>query len=163
MSALPDFQVPPLPEELELPLGLLEASLDNWIDSFPAGEIRQHLAELERRKGTIEAAIEALNRRLQVWATMRTFAAGHDPAAVRPSKRDAVLNLLEQDPYREFALSEIREALIAGGLLDDTPKARHALEMTVVNMTKRREIERIKKGFYRIARPSAPQSRGDGV
>jgi len=62
-----------------------------------------------------------------------------------------VLNLLERDEYHEFRLAEIRDHLIEGGLMEDTPRARHALEMTVVNMTKRGELERPRKGFYKIA------------
>jgi hypothetical protein len=138
-----------IPEQLPLPL--LEAQLDQWVDEFPVHAIRQHLDELHRRKGDLEAAIESLNRRLAVWIAMRSHAEGRDVDSP-PSKRDGILNLLERDPHREFRLSEIRAHLTEGGLMQDTAKARHALEMTVVNMTNRGEIERPRKGFYRIAR-----------
>lgn len=142
MSAMPQIE--------ELPHPLLEAQLDQWVDDFPVEAIRQHLRELRERKGTIEAAIESLDRRLAVWSAMRSHASGHDVASP-PSKRDGVLNLLERDPNHDFRLAEIRDHLTEGGLMEDSAKARHALEMTVVNMTKRGEIERPRKGFYRIA------------
>jgi hypothetical protein len=141
-----------------LPIGVLEAQLDSWVDGFPIETLRQHLAELEQQKGTIEAAIESLNRRLDIWQAMRAHSHGHGHLAKRPSKRDAVLTLLEKDPWREFSLAEIRQRLIADGLLDDTAKARHALEATVSNMTKRGEIARPRKGFYEIVRTADEQA-----
>jgi hypothetical protein len=134
-----------------LPDGMLEKQLDQWVDSFPVDSIRQHLADLEQKKGTIEAAIESLNRRLRIWQTMRAHSAGGISAPeVRPSKRDAVLSILERDPTREFALAELRQMMLDGGLLDDTQKGRHALEATVSNMCKRGEIERPRKGYYTL-------------
>jgi hypothetical protein len=144
--------------DLDLPAGALEAQLDAWVGSFPVESIRQHLRELERRKGTIEAAIESLSRRLNMWQAMRAHSAGHGDLTERPSKRDAVLTLLERDPTREFSLTEIRGFLIEGGMLDNTPKARHALEATVSNMTKRGEILRPRKGHYIVAPSGTEQA-----
>jgi len=160
----------PAPLELSeaLPIGHLEAQLDTWVGAFPVDAIRAHLKELERQKGNIESAIESLNRRLAIWQAMRAHQAGQGDLVPTPSKRDAVLNLLERDPYREFTHAEIRSTLIESGLLEDARKARHALEMTLSNMTKRGEIERLRKGFYRFARegynsavPTSPTSSGD--
>jgi hypothetical protein len=135
----------------DVPAQILEISLDQWLDSFPIDKVQAQLAELERTKGTIEAAIESLNRRLAIWAAMREHQAGFDNSARRPSKRDAVVTLLERDPYREFAASEIRDKLIEDGLLEDSKKARHALEMTLSNMVKRGEAVRPRKGFYKLS------------
>ncbi len=138
----------------------MEAQLDRWVEDFPADSIREHLAELERQRGTIEAAIESLTRRLQMWIALRAHTAGKGHLAKRPSKRDAVLALLERDHTREFSLAEIRSYLSEAGVLEDSAKARHALEATVSNMTKRGEIDRPRKGFYRLVRatdkPAAP-------
>ncbi len=135
----------------DLPIGHLEAQLDDWVGSFPIASIRAHLKALEHQKGTIEAAIESLNRRLAIWQAMRAHEAGQGDLVPKPSKRDAVLGLLERDPHREVAHSEIRSRMIEDGLLEDSRKARHALEMTLSNMTKRGEVTRVRKGFYKLA------------
>src|SRR5579862_4057081 len=96
----------------ELPIGHLELQLDHWVDQFPREAIVAEIAELERRRGDIEAALDSLNRRLQSWQAMRAHRLGQDNVAHRPSKRDAVLALLERDPTRCFSLSEIRTRLI---------------------------------------------------
>ena len=134
----------------EPPLGLLEAKLDEWVNSFPIDTIREHLSDLERQKGDIEAAIESLNRRLRIWQAMHATSVGQGDLVPLPSKRDAVLTLLERDPSREFSLAEIRAMLINDGLLRNDLKAQHALEVTVSNMTKRGEIHRVRKGIYRL-------------
>lgn len=147
---MPEPQEKQLRLDPDVPAQILEISLDQWVDSFPVDRVREELAELERQKGSLEAAIESLNRRLQIWTAMREHQAGLDNTAQRPSKRDAVLNLLERDPYREFALSEIRGKLVSDGLLDDSRKARHALEATLSNMVKRGEAMRPRTGFYKL-------------
>jgi hypothetical protein len=143
-----------------LPVGHLEAQLDQWVDAFPVEAIRQHLEDLERRKGDIEKAMESLNRRLQYWSAMRAHHAGQGDKTPKPSKRNAVLNLIERDPGREFALKEIWAVLVEDGIVEDTPKARHALEMTVLNMRKRGEIARVRKGFYKLVTPTDPHRQG---
>jgi len=147
--------------QFNLPLSYLEAQLNRWLDTFPAEALRRELAELEKKRGTIEAAIEALNRQLLIWQTMRTRALGMRQAEL-PSKRDVVLALLERDESREFSIVEIRESMIEGGLLEDTPKARHALEATISNMVKRGEIERPHRGHYRLAAPKRRQKPPSG-
>lgn len=147
MSALPDF------DSDTLPIGHLEAQLDRWVDSFPVEAIQQHLAELQARKGTIDAAIESLTKRLQVWQAIRAHDAGRGVSVVVPTKRESVLVLLDRDPTREFSLAEIREYLVDCGLLENSARARHALEVTVSNMVRRGEIARPKRGFYALVSP----------
>lgn len=140
-----------------LPDGLLEKQLDEWVESFPVDSLTAHLADLQRQRGTIEAAIESLNRRLAMWQALRSQQGGYANPSPKPTKRDAVLSILERDPTRQFSLTEIRNLMFEAGVLEDTPKARHALEATVSNMTKRREIYRPTKGHYMLARCQTPR------
>ena len=152
MSTLPDD------DRAVLPARYLEKRLDQWIDDFPIDAVKTQLEELERERGSIEAAIASFRRRLEIWGAMRAHAQGHGDKVPKPRKRDAVLNLLEQDPGRTFALSEIRDRLITDGLLEDSDKARHALDVTLSNMRRRGEVTRVRKGFYRLAPTGAQGS-----
>lgn len=66
-----------------------------------------------------------------------------------PPKRFAVFRLLGEDALKEWKLADLREELIRRGWLADDDKARHALQMLMLNMAKRGEIDKPRTGVYR--------------
>lgn len=148
MSAMPQ------PDQIRL----LEERLDRWVEQFPIEAVRQELAALQQQKGSIEAAIRALNARLALWEAARRAAdeAGADwhvlvsseGRASYPTKREAVLALLSEAPHAEWRLRDIRQELVSRGWLSYDRKAAHALEVAATMMAKRGEIHRVRKGIY---------------
>jgi hypothetical protein len=131
-------------------LDSLEAQVDDGLGQLIQAA-RGELAALERQREDLEKEIAAQARRLRAWETARRTL-GRQPAQLRavdsepPTKREAVLALLSQFPSDEFKLIEIRRALIERGWM--THAQAHALEVAVIEMARRGEIHRVRKGYY---------------
>jgi hypothetical protein len=146
------FLAEPHEEVISPEYRLLERSLDDWIATFPVDRVRKELDALKRQKGSLEAAIDALNRRLALWQAAKD---GIDDMHVLvgrrnyPPKRDAILHYLAERDGQVVRLGVMRDALIERGWLAHGKKAAHAFEVTAANLVRRGEIERVRKGYYR--------------
>jgi hypothetical protein len=122
------------------------------------------LADLEREQSRLEEAIAVLEAKRQTWAAALAATASSDSplanaleaTARMPTKRQAVLALLSEDPEQPRQLVEIRRELIRRGWMTETRKSHHALEVAVRAMEDRGELLRPRKGVY-VIRPSANQ------
>ena len=131
-------------------LGFLE-ELDEWVDSFPIEAVQRELNRLQEQKGTLEAAINALSRKLTIWNTLRSAHHSNGDPPKYPTKRDALLAFFDEHPERELRLAEIRDGLIARGWAGDDAKSSHALQMALLTAHKRGEVDRVEKGVYKLA------------
>lgn len=123
-----------------------ETELERLRAAVPTARIREELLALERERRRLEHRIAVLRTKLDVWLRLDTATAG-DNSRRFPSKRDAVLALLREG--REARpLADIREELVARGWMSDDPASRHALEVAVAAMAKRRELVRLRRGVY---------------
>jgi hypothetical protein len=141
---------------------LLERSLDEWMETFPVERVRKELETLKKQKGSLEAAIDALNRRLALWQAAKEGADElHLLVGERkfPPKRDAILYFLTEQNGREMSLRDMREALIKRGWLAPGKKVAHAFEAAAANLARRGEIQRVRKGYYRSVTPTDLQGK----
>src|SRR5262249_8277662 len=113
---------------------------------LPLEEMRESLAELQSMRAMIDEQIDALKRLLDTVT---------DGRSSYPRKRDAVLALLEERVGGEMPLAQIRAHLIARGEIPDTPKAAHALQMTLSTLAREGLVERVKQGIYRLEAPGS--------
>ena len=143
-----------------------EALLD-WIDAFPTKQLERRLAALLMQRRDLDVEIRFLQNQLLRYrqyledlrpgeagapaTPSRSRDAGQRTTDARPAKRLAVLRLLSETPGRTWRLSDLRDELTKRGWLEDSDKARHALQVTMLSMAKRGEIEKPRTGFYRIA------------
>jgi hypothetical protein len=63
----------------------------------------------------------------------------------------AVLRFLSETTGRAWRLADLKAALIGRGWLEDSDRARHALQVTVLAMAKRGELEKPRTGYYSLA------------
>ncbi len=128
----------------------------DWLRSFPIDEVKRQIADLEREQEGIAEAIAGLRRRLTMWSALSEFTSMESADTPRsgvgqvPSKRDALLALLAEAQGQPSRLVEMREEMIARGWLARTPQAIHALEVAATTLAQRGEVERVKKGVYRL-------------
>jgi hypothetical protein len=74
-------------------------------------------------------------------------------SADRPTRADALLRLLAEDPDRTWKLSDLRVELVARGWLEDTREASASLQVTASKLTRAGRIARPGAGRYRAAEP----------
>jgi hypothetical protein len=143
----------------------LEAQVEDRLSAL----IEHTGAEIEQLKRTrvaVEKKIRLLARRRQLYeATLHALSPHSDEHtgewALRlvpdqlPTKPRAVLAFLSEHPDQDFRLIEIRHALIARGWMGDDKQSAHALEVAVRMLQTRGEIERPRRGVYRIRRHEA--------
>lgn len=137
------------------------SALREWATTFPENELREAISALEQKRREIEDELELFQAALTAAEDLRAKANGNGHRRP-PSKREAVLELLREQPDTEYKLSEIRSALIERGVMPDTDRASHALQMTVQNMFARYgEVDRPRPGFYKLAAPSGANKSGE--
>ena len=166
-----------LPAEARTAEALLQ-----WLDSFPRAKIEHRLGLLLTQRRELDQEIRFLQGQLvryrQYLEDLAPPTADARPAPELateqrqfPPKRLAVLRLLGEAPGRAWRLADIRQTLINRGWLEDSDRARHALQVTLLAMAKRGELEKPATGFYRMANgnhslesgtdePGGPPSRG---
>jgi hypothetical protein len=133
-------------------------SIQDWVTSFPVEQIDEAIEKLEDKRREIDDHIALLMNARGMWKDLQQTANGNGNGH-KPTKRHAVLALLSSDPDREFKLADIRLALVGQGVMADTDKAAHSLQMTLHNMFKRYgEVERPRPGHYRLARTGTKAS-----
>jgi hypothetical protein len=132
----------------------LEARIgDGLAELITAAE--RELAELHRQRGKLDEQIASYGRKLRTWESVRG-SLGTKPRRLQvvadnePTKREAVLAYLAEQPEAAFRLVEIRKGLIARGWMTSERRAIHALEVAVSGMADRGEIHRVRKGIYRL-------------
>jgi hypothetical protein len=137
--------------QLDLEIRFLQAQIARY---------RQYLEDLQ----TLQAPDETMERAHPVAAvTAKTTIGGTAQSAAQrsvrperperpdyPPKRIAVIRLLSETPGRAQRLADIRSKLIERGWLEDSDNARHALQVSLINMAKRGELERPEKGYYAL-------------
>jgi hypothetical protein len=124
-----------------------------------------NLADMERERRRLDEAIAVLEAKRQTWVAAIAATARSDSAianalettARMPTKRQAVLALLSEDPERPRQLVEIRRELIKRGWMTETRKSHHALEVAVRAMEDRGELLRPRKGVYLLRPPAGEQ------
>jgi hypothetical protein len=144
-------------------------ALLTWIEAFPTQELERRLTTLVKRRRDLDVEIRFLQTQIlryrQYLQDLRPSPSEatqppeseqrHDgpPTSrpTRPPKRLAVLKLLSESPGRTWRLADIRNTLIERGWLDDNDRARHALQVALLGMAKRGELEKPRTGFYRLA------------
>jgi hypothetical protein len=137
-------------------------ALLSWLDAFPTTALERRLGTLLLQRRELDVEIRFLQAQLfryrQYLEDLRPGSTQESPAAggrvggkPYPAKRLAVLRLLSESPGRALRLSDIRSALVHRGWLEDSDKARHALQVALLGMAKRGELEKPRTGFYRMA------------
>jgi hypothetical protein len=114
---------------------------------------RRRLASLQSERDELDRQIAIEGRKVQAWEHARRSLAYPPPplrvvAGQMPTKREAVLSFLAENPDSEFKLVEIRRGLIERGAM--TNEQAHALEVAVRDMESRGEIRRVRKGIYTL-------------
>jgi hypothetical protein len=155
------MSTPKTPVEAETAEALL-----NWLEAFPTKELERRLSYLLKERRDLDVEIRFLQTQLVRFrqyledlkpgtAEAALMDAGSHPGARQrpqhPPKRMAVLRFLSETPGRAWRLADIKVALTKRGWLEDSDRARHALQVTVLGMAKRGEIEKPRTGFYRLA------------
>jgi hypothetical protein len=152
-------------EEQEARARAVEGELAEWIRTFPSREVKAQIAELESARARLEDALRSLHTQLALWDAARRAASTNGPRGrdVRdrplPPKREAILHVLSERPDHTFRLAEIREILLARGWMPAGRKAAHALEVAATTLAKRGEIDRPRRGFYRMRGADADRPR----
>lgn len=155
------------PNKTPVESGTAEALLD-WLDAFPTERIERRLSALLTQRRSLDVEIRFLQAQLvryrQYLEDLRpgTLTASEDGRRQNgesdattgqpqmPPKRLAVLRLLAETPGRAWRLAEVRQALIERGWLEDSDRASHALQVTLLGMAQRGELNKPRTGFYRI-------------
>jgi hypothetical protein len=146
-------------------LKLLEAQVEDGLGELIAAT-RLKLTTLQRERDSILREIATYEAKLRVWDATRHSLSGssgslHAVTEGRlPTKPEAVLALLGEQPRARFRLAEIRDALIERGWMENTRQARHALEVAALNLAKRGAIQRIQKGVYWLGTPNGAPRQG---
>lgn len=138
--------------------------LMEWLEAFPLRQVERRLTTLLEDRRELDGEIRFLQNQIiryrQYLTDLNPEEEETDSVGVLaqdqtpqeyPPKRQAVLRLLSEAPGRSWKLSDIRDVLIQRRWLEDTDKARHALQVTVLNMAKRGDIEKPRKGIYRVS------------
>jgi hypothetical protein len=137
----------------------LEARVGDHLGGLIEGT-RRKLTELQRKREELDKEISAYARKLRAY---EGFQRSLDPQAPHlrlvggdtpPTKREAVLGFLSEDPEGHFKLIEIRRGLLERGWMSSDKRSIHALEVAVIEMERRGEIRRVRKGVYTL-RPRA--------
>jgi hypothetical protein len=143
MSAAPEVEI-------------LEAQMGDGLGALIEATERE-LAELHRRRDSIDREIGLYARKLRMYEGVRRSLDGNEPAHLRlvtrevpPTKREAVLAFLTERPDEHFKLIEIRQGLIERGWMTSDKRGIHALEVAVTNMAARGEVHRVRKGIYAL-------------
>ncbi|MFL5916077.1 MAG: hypothetical protein ACJ752_10645 [Gaiellaceae bacterium] len=154
-------------------------ALVSWLEAFPAMPLQERLGELIDQRRKLDSEIRFLQNQLiryrqylqdlaepgnevtapQTGPSQLAIAASGNTAVhvgatgaaqpEYPPKRVAVHRLLAENAFKEWKLGELREELIRRGWLADDERARHALQMLMLNMAKRGEIDKPRTGVYR--------------
>ena len=133
-------------------LETLEAEVDHGLGALIVAA-KAELSELERQRSQLDEKIAAHTRRIRTWETTQRTLRQQPPRlraleSAPATKRDAVLAFLADYPDDEFKLIDIRRALIERGWMTNAQS--HALEVAVVGMAQRGEIQRVRKGIYTL-------------
>jgi hypothetical protein len=152
-------------------------ALLSWLDDFPVAALDKRLTALLLQRRELDVEIRFLQAQLmrhrQYLEDLRPGAAGRErptpasdasgaqPKTQTPPKRLAALRLLSEAPGRAWRLAEIRQALIDRGWLEDNDRARHALQVTLLAMAKRGELQKPRTGFYQMPTDVAKPERTD--
>jgi hypothetical protein len=140
-------------------LRLLEARVEDGLSELIAATTLK-LTTLQRERDRILREIATYEAKLRVCEATRRSLSGTKGGlrAVTegrvPTKPEAVLAFLAEQPRTTFRLSEIRDALMQRGWMEDTRQARHALEVAALNLAKRGAVQRVQKGLYRLGVPN---------
>jgi len=140
-------------------------ALMEWLEAFPLRQVELRLGTLIEQRRELDGEIRFLQNQIiryrqyltdlnpeEEEETDSVGVLAQDQAPQEyPPKRQAVLRLLAEAPGRSWKLSDIRDVLIQRRWLEDSEKARHALQVTVLNMAKRGDIEKPRKGIYRVS------------
>jgi hypothetical protein len=142
------------------------------LETLPVEDVRREVAQLEARVAKLQ---DEIDKRREVLAMHARWLDGVQPPApspatespasptssptqsppaspadgARPTRADALLRLLGEDPDRTWKLSELRDELIARGWLEDTREASASLQVTASKLTRAGRIERPEAGHYR--------------
>jgi hypothetical protein len=143
-------------------------ALLSWLESFPVKELEKRLTYLVKQRRDLDVEIRFLqaqvtryrqyledlrppNAQVSVAEATAGKAAPRTAERHRLPKRIAVLRLLSETPGRTWRLADIRKTLIDRDWLEDSERARHALQVALLGMAKRGELEKPRTGFYRLA------------
>jgi hypothetical protein len=144
--------------------------VERWLEALPVEDVHREVEQLQGRIAELQAEIE---KRRDLLAMRERWLDGgvakaeapevspepapvEDPPAVtpeRPTRADALLRLLAEDPDRTWKLSDLRVELVARGWLEDTREASASLQVTASKLTRAGRIERPGAGRYRAAEP----------
>jgi hypothetical protein len=146
--------------------------VERWLQTLPVDDVHREVAQLEARIAELQAEIDKRRELLamrQRWldggapepavpeaATEEAHPAAPEPESAtpeRPTRADALLRLLTEDPQRTWKLSHLRTELVARGWLEDTREASASLQVTASKLTRAGRIARPKAGRYRAADP----------
>jgi hypothetical protein len=146
--------------------------VERWLQTLPVEDVHREVAQLEVRIAGLQAEID---KRRELLAMRQRWLDGGAPEAhapepiaedpqtptpepepatpERPTRADALLRLLAEDPERTWKLSHLRTELVARGWLEDTREASASLQVTASKLTRAGRIARPKAGRYRAAEP----------
>ena len=151
--------------------------IEQWLDQLPEEEIQRELNELQEQMTHLTQEIAKrrevleLKQRWRDWYQV-SFSQGSPTATVEglteggPAEfvpavvilpptggiRERVLRVMDRRPDKEeWAVPELREALIANGWMADDDKALRSLVSALSRMTKEGRLERVRHGHYRSA------------
>jgi hypothetical protein len=157
-------------------------ALVSWLEAFPNRPLQQRLSHLLDRRRKLDLEIDFLQAQLSRYrqyvqdlvrpvettipkpgqGVIVGVAVERDEAAPiearrestpeYPAKRTAVLRLLNEDRHKQWRLADIRDELIRRGWLSPDEKARHALQVLMLNMTRRGEVLKPATGVYQSKR-----------
>lgn len=156
----------------QLPDTDLDTMVRQWVDSFPEAQVRSALSALIAQRDGIDRKIDRLETQIGYFESMRAkitpptngvVAKDPDPQLEpqRPKitpRRAAIIEILSGQPNRAFKLSEIKQRLVQRGLMEDTPRETHSLQVMAQKMLKKGELERPRDGYYRIRRDSGVEA-----
>lgn len=152
----------------------MDGWVERWLQALPVEDVHREVEQLEARIAELQAEIDkrrdllAMRERwLEGGAAVAQApepspepapaeAPAPDPPAVtpeRPTRADALLRLLAEDPDRTWKLSDLRVELVARGWLEDTREASASLQVTASKLTRAGRITRPGAGRYRAAEP----------
>jgi hypothetical protein len=144
--------------------------VERWLQTLPVEDVHREVEQLEARIAELQAEID---KRRELLAMRERWLDGDaseaeapEPApeeapapdrpavsADRPTRADALLRLLAEDPDRTWKLSDLRVELVARGWLEDTREASASLQVTASKLTRAGRIARPGAGRYRAAEP----------
>jgi len=131
----------------------LDPAVAQWAAAVPLEHVVRELETLERERLRLDARIALLKRHVGLLSAVRAFANGSAAPLPVPSKRDAILRVLAENPTSALKLSEIREELVRRGWLAGDRRSVHALEVAITSMARRGDLRRVRRGLYELAPP----------